>query len=87
MRRLRDAGITVQGALAPLLYCKPERFAKLLKDAADGVYIGEMALPRQNRHTPDETGQSLFQQHGIQGTAGRHEKVSGGGRAAEGLGL
>ena len=42
MRRLRAAGITVRGALAPLLYCKPKRFAKLLKDAADGVYMGEM---------------------------------------------
>ena len=42
MRRLRDAGVTVLGSLAPLLYCKPKRFVKLLKGATDGVYMGEM---------------------------------------------
>ena len=42
MRRLREAGIMVQGALAPLLYCKPTRFVRLLKDSADEVYVGSM---------------------------------------------
>ena len=42
MRRLREGGITVLGSLTPLLYCKPARFVRLLKDAVDGVYMGGM---------------------------------------------
>ncbi len=42
MRRLRAAGIQVMASLTPLLYCRPARFAQLLKDAADGVYTGSM---------------------------------------------
>lgn len=42
MRRLRDAGIHVMASLTPLLYCRPRRFAQLLKDAADGVYTGSI---------------------------------------------
>jgi len=43
MRTLRAAGITVTAALAPVLFCRPRRFAELLKDAADGVYLGKMS--------------------------------------------
>ncbi|NKB72651.1 MAG: radical SAM protein [Candidatus Latescibacteria bacterium] len=42
MRTLRQAGIKVTASLAPLLYCRPERFAQLLSEAADGVYTGSM---------------------------------------------
>ena len=42
MRLLREGGITVLGSLTPLLYCKPARFVRLLKDAVDGVYMGGM---------------------------------------------
>jgi len=40
MRALRDAGIFVTAAVAPVLYCNPPRFAGLLKEAADDVYFG-----------------------------------------------
>ncbi len=42
MRRLRAAGIKVTASLSPLLYCSPKRFAQLLKDSADGAYMGSM---------------------------------------------
>jgi DNA repair photolyase len=43
MRRLRASGIRVYAAVAPVLYCHPQRFAALLKEAADGVYCDTMA--------------------------------------------
>ena len=55
MRRLRAAGIKVTASLSPLLYCSPRRFARLLKESADGAYIGSMryldktALQRMDR--------------------------------------
>ena len=42
MRKLREAGIFVNASLAPVLYCHPERFVRLLQGAADGVYFGKM---------------------------------------------
>jgi DNA repair photolyase len=43
MRRLRQAGIRVSAAVAPVLYCHPQRFAVLLKDVADSVFCDTMA--------------------------------------------
>jgi DNA repair photolyase len=39
MRRLREAGIKVRAAVAPLLRCNPERFAGLLAGAADRAWV------------------------------------------------
>lgn len=43
MRALREAGIYVTAAVAPVLYCNPDRLAELLKDAADDVYFGSIS--------------------------------------------
>lgn len=40
MQALRTAGIRVTAAVVPVLYCDPPRFARLLQEAADGVYFG-----------------------------------------------
>jgi DNA repair photolyase len=40
MQTLRAAGIHVMAAVAPVLYCNPPRFARLLQEAADSVYFG-----------------------------------------------
>ncbi|MFT5085689.1 MAG: DNA repair photolyase [Candidatus Latescibacterota bacterium] len=42
MRALREAGIFVTAAVAPVLYCNPARFAALLKEVADDVYFGSI---------------------------------------------
>ncbi|MDA0744942.1 MAG: radical SAM protein [bacterium] len=42
MRKLREAGIRVRAAVAPVTYCNPKRFVEMLKDAADGAYFGAM---------------------------------------------
>ena len=42
MRRLRAAGIKVTASLSPLLYCSPGRFVQLIKESADGAYMGSM---------------------------------------------
>ncbi len=39
MRRLKEAGIRVRAAVAPLLRCNPERFAGLLTEAADRAWV------------------------------------------------
>lgn len=52
MQRLRTAGICVHAAVAPVLYCHPQRFASLLQDAADEVYCGTIAyLDKTAMHT------------------------------------
>lgn len=42
MKRLREAGIFVNAALAPVLYCQPREFAQQIAESADGVYFGKM---------------------------------------------
>jgi len=42
MRRLREARIAVRAAVAPVLRCNPVRFARLLADASDSVWIDTM---------------------------------------------
>ena len=41
-RVLRSAGVKVTASLSPLLYCSPRRFVKLIKESADGAYMGSM---------------------------------------------
>ena len=60
MRRLRDAGIHVMASLTPLLYCKPTRFAQLLKDAADGVYTGSIRNLDKTRIQQMEHAKAYF---------------------------
>jgi DNA repair photolyase len=60
MQRLREAGIRVYAAVAPVLYCHPQRFAALLKDAADGVYCDTMAYTDQTRLTTLPRAQAYF---------------------------
>lgn len=42
MKKLRDAGIHVNAAIAPMLYCQPRVFAEKVAECADGVYLGKM---------------------------------------------
>jgi DNA repair photolyase len=42
MRRLREAGIRVRAAVAPLLRCHPERFAQRLSEAADSAWVDSL---------------------------------------------
>lgn len=60
MRRLRQAGIRVSAAVAPVLYCHPRRFAALLKDAADSVYWDTMAYMDQTAIATLPQAQAYF---------------------------
>ena len=60
MRRLRAAGIHVMASLTPLLYCRPARFAELLKDAADGVYTGSIRYLDKTRIHQMERAKAYF---------------------------
>jgi len=42
MRTLKEAGVRVMAAVAPVLYCDPSRFARFLRWAADEVYFVPM---------------------------------------------
>jgi DNA repair photolyase len=48
IEKLHDAGIRVYASIAPLLPCNPERFARLLADMVDSVWVGEMNYPEIN---------------------------------------
>lgn len=60
MQRLRAAGMRVYAAVAPVLYCHPQHFAALLKDAADGVYCDTMGYTNQTRLTTLPRAQAYF---------------------------
>ena len=60
MRRLRAAGIHVMASLTPLLYCRPRRFAQLLKGAADGVYTGSIRYLDKTRIQQMERAKAYF---------------------------
>lgn len=60
MRRLREAGIRVSAAVAPVLYCHPRRFAALLKDAADSVYWDTMAYMNKTTMNALPRAQTYF---------------------------
>ena len=47
MRRLKDAGIRVRAAIAPVLFCHPVRFAAQLADAADCAWVDTVRYERQ----------------------------------------
>jgi DNA repair photolyase len=67
IEKLHEAGIRVYASIAPLLPCHPERFARLLGEMVDSVWVGEMNYPEINRR-PDLLKEyaSFFEQSNYQ---------------------
>lgn len=68
MRLLRQAGVKVTASLSPLLYCSPSRFVKLLKESADGAYIGSMRYM-------DKTGLQSMERASAYFRSGRYREL------------